>query len=85
MAEDENILEQMKSKISYYCYTSTDGEETCVFRPAGYSSFLEVCPKMLNGAVDEIAKKVSMVRAGIDKFTECEKLALLILDKFRQV
>jgi hypothetical protein len=52
----------------------TTENNTIIFRPNGAYSFIELDAPRLLAALNEITDKIHLVQAGIDEFTECEKI-----------
>lgn len=57
------------------------GDDVIIFCPSAGDSFVEFPLSAPLGAMQEIIQKAAMVQAGIDDFTECEKLALLVIQR----
>jgi len=49
-----------------------------IFRPTRYYTFVELQGKLVLSAFDDLVKKVPLVVAGIDEYSPCEKLMMVL-------
>ena len=70
-------LEQMRRKLKVVKFGRN---QEIIFRPGdpGLGDKVEMPPELLLGAFDEIVNKVPLVEAGLDEFTNAEKVMFIL-------